>query len=141
MKQMSFCITGDNEAILALLSSCDLAHLSQAYKRISIFKFYLKSHFYEVASNCFNRQTVMKFYLDSGVIVNENSRILSNISGWYFYITKPRHNKIKSKKPTKQILEFTKTQKYQNFIDIRLKMANEILKHNKILWLIEKFGS
>lgn len=38
-------------SLLALLSSCDLAHLSQAYKRISIFKFYLKSHFYEVASN------------------------------------------------------------------------------------------
>ena len=84
IKQMSFCITGDNEAILALLSSCDLAHLSQAYKRISIFKFYLKSHFYEVASNCFNRQTVMKFYLDSGVIVNENSQILSDISGDIF---------------------------------------------------------
>ena len=86
----------------------------------------------------------MKFYLDSGVIVNENSRILSNISGWYFYITKPRHNKIKSKKPTKQILEFTKTQKYQNFIDIRLKMGNGILKHNKNLmtnWKIWKLKS
>ena len=70
-----------------------------------------------------NSYEILKFYLDNDAVVNENSRVLSMIGAEILIFVSQNCDStkeaIKLKKPTPQILEFTKTEKC-NFVSLPL---------------------
>ena len=107
--------------------------LDEFYK--SNFKTLQREYFIDLLQKT-NDYEILKFYLDNGVTVNENSRVLSDINAQILIFISQNCDTTKEatklKQPTRQILEFLKTEKYKNFRDKQLKIANEILKHKKL---------